>query len=100
MNMSKSELYFKVGDLGFEKAWSARLAQNNPNMDNSIKIDLNDIIIRNEFLNKDIINNINTNNNKNDEIDQMFVFNLCFKRNLVKLNNELLDIINLNNYNL
>lgn len=32
MNMSKSELYFKVGDLGFEKAWSARLAQNNPNM--------------------------------------------------------------------
>lgn len=30
VNMGKSELYFMVGDLGFEKAWSGRLAANNP----------------------------------------------------------------------
>ncbi len=32
MDMGKSDLYFKVGDLGFEKAWTARLVKNNPNM--------------------------------------------------------------------
>lgn len=30
VNMGKSELYFMVGDLGFENAWSQRLAENNP----------------------------------------------------------------------
>jgi len=30
VEMSKSDLYFLVGDLGFEKAWSKRLAENNP----------------------------------------------------------------------
>lgn len=30
LEMSKSDIYFKVGELGFEKAWSARLAENNP----------------------------------------------------------------------
>lgn len=29
--MAKSPLYFKVGDLGFEKAWSKTLVSNNPN---------------------------------------------------------------------
>lgn len=32
VDMSKSELYFMVGDLGFEKAWSERLAENNPGL--------------------------------------------------------------------
>src|SRR5690554_1243955 len=32
VDMSKSELYFMVGDLGFEKAWSKRLAENNPGL--------------------------------------------------------------------
>ena len=30
VNMGKSEIYFMVGDLGFERAWSQRLAENNP----------------------------------------------------------------------
>lgn len=30
VNMGKSEVYFMVGDLGFERAWSQRLAENNP----------------------------------------------------------------------
>lgn len=30
VEMGKSEVYFRVGDLGFEKAWSKRLADNNP----------------------------------------------------------------------
>ena len=30
VEMSKSDLYFLIGDLGFEKAWSKRLADNNP----------------------------------------------------------------------
>jgi zinc transport system substrate-binding protein len=30
VDMNKSKLYFMVGDLGFEKAWSKRLAENNP----------------------------------------------------------------------
>lgn len=33
VDMSKSKLYFMVGDLGFEKAWSKRLAQNNKNIE-------------------------------------------------------------------
>lgn len=32
VNMGKSELYFMVGDLGFENAWSQRLADNNPGL--------------------------------------------------------------------
>lgn len=32
LEMSKSDIYFKVGDLGFEKAWSDRLAQNAPHV--------------------------------------------------------------------
>lgn len=32
MEMAKSKIYFKVGDLGFERAWSRRLAENNPNV--------------------------------------------------------------------
>lgn len=32
VDMSKSQLYFIVGDLGFEKAWSKRLIENNPGM--------------------------------------------------------------------
>lgn len=32
LDMNKSDMYFKVGELGFEKAWSARLAENNPNV--------------------------------------------------------------------
>ncbi len=30
LNMADSKIYFKVGDLGFERAWSERLAVNNP----------------------------------------------------------------------
>lgn len=30
ISLGKSEIYFRVGDLGFEKAWSGRLAENNP----------------------------------------------------------------------
>ena len=30
IELGKSNLYFRVGDLGFEKAWSARLERNNP----------------------------------------------------------------------
>ena len=30
VDMNKSKQYFMVGDLGFEKAWSKRLAENNP----------------------------------------------------------------------
>ncbi|HBT86743.1 MAG TPA: zinc ABC transporter substrate-binding protein [Porphyromonadaceae bacterium] len=32
LNMAKSKIYFKVGDLGFERAWSTRLAENNPDV--------------------------------------------------------------------
>lgn len=32
VEMSKSDYYFIVGDLGFEKAWSKRLVENNPNV--------------------------------------------------------------------
>jgi zinc transport system substrate-binding protein len=32
IDLGKSAIYFRVGDLGFEKAWSARLAENNPNV--------------------------------------------------------------------
>lgn len=32
VDMAKSTLYFKVGDLGFEKAWSIRMADNNSNV--------------------------------------------------------------------
>jgi zinc transport system substrate-binding protein len=30
--LSKSAIYFKVGDLGFENVWTSRLAKNNPNV--------------------------------------------------------------------
>lgn len=30
LEMNKSDIYFMVGDLGFENAWSERLAENNP----------------------------------------------------------------------
>ena len=32
VDMAKSDIYFMVGDLGFENAWSKRLAENNPNV--------------------------------------------------------------------
>lgn len=32
LEMNKSDMYFRVGELGFEKAWSARLAENNPHV--------------------------------------------------------------------
>ena len=32
VDMNKSNLYFMIGDLGFEKAWSKRLADNNPHI--------------------------------------------------------------------
>jgi zinc transport system substrate-binding protein len=32
IGLGKSEIYFMVGDLGFENAWSKRLAKNNPNV--------------------------------------------------------------------
>lgn len=32
INLSKSDIYFRVGDLGFENAWSEKLAKNNPNV--------------------------------------------------------------------
>lgn len=32
MELSKSAIYFKVGDLGFENVWTARLAENNPDV--------------------------------------------------------------------
>lgn len=32
LEMAKSKIYFKVGDLGFERAWSRRLAENNPDV--------------------------------------------------------------------
>lgn len=32
MELGKSAVYFKVGDLGFENAWTARLAKNNPDV--------------------------------------------------------------------
>lgn len=32
VDMAKSDIYFIVGDLGFENAWSKRLAENNPNV--------------------------------------------------------------------
>ena len=32
VDMNKSNLYFMIGDLGFEKAWSKRLAENNPHI--------------------------------------------------------------------
>jgi zinc transport system substrate-binding protein len=32
IDMGKSDLYFRVGELGFEKAWSSRLAENNPDV--------------------------------------------------------------------
>lgn len=32
IDLGKSDLYFKVGELGFEKVWSERLVQNNPNV--------------------------------------------------------------------
>jgi zinc transport system substrate-binding protein len=43
IEMGKSEIYFRVGELGFEKVWSSRLEQNNPNVaivDCSAGIDL------------------------------------------------------------
>ena len=45
IDMAKSHLYFKVGNLGFEKAWSKRLAENNPDVeivDCSVGIELMD----------------------------------------------------------
>lgn len=32
VEMGKSQIYFMVGDLGFERAWSKRLVTNNPNI--------------------------------------------------------------------
>ncbi len=32
IDLGMSAIYFRVGDLGFEKAWSARLTENNPNV--------------------------------------------------------------------
>ncbi len=32
IDLGQSDLYFRVGELGFEKVWSERLAQNNPNV--------------------------------------------------------------------
>ncbi|MDR0422197.1 MAG: zinc ABC transporter substrate-binding protein [Proteiniphilum sp.] len=32
VELGKSEIYFMVGDLGFENAWSKRLAENNPDV--------------------------------------------------------------------
>lgn len=32
MELGKSDMYFKVGNLGFENAWTARLAENNPDV--------------------------------------------------------------------
>src|SRR5690554_3685595 len=32
LEMAKSKIYFKVGDLGFERAWSSRLSDNNPDV--------------------------------------------------------------------
>lgn len=32
VDMAKSDIYFMVGDLGFESVWSNRLAKNNPNV--------------------------------------------------------------------
>jgi zinc transport system substrate-binding protein len=32
IDLGKSAIYFRVGDLGFEKAWSRRLAENNPDV--------------------------------------------------------------------
>jgi len=32
IDLGKSAIYFRVGDLGFEKVWSARLAENNPDV--------------------------------------------------------------------
>lgn len=32
VDMGRSSLYFMVGDLGFEKTWSVRLAENNPEL--------------------------------------------------------------------
>lgn len=32
VDMAKSNIYFMVGDLGFENVWSKRLAKNNPNV--------------------------------------------------------------------
>ena len=43
IEMGKSDIYFRVGELGFEKVWSARLEQNNPDVaivDCSTGIDL------------------------------------------------------------
>ncbi|NLY25461.1 MAG: zinc ABC transporter solute-binding protein [Bacteroidales bacterium] len=43
IEMGKSDIYFRVGELGFEKVWSSRLEQNNPDVaivDCSAGIDL------------------------------------------------------------
>ncbi len=32
IDLGKSAIYFRVGDLGFEKVWSGRLAENNPDV--------------------------------------------------------------------
>jgi zinc transport system substrate-binding protein len=32
IEMGKSDIYFRVGELGFEKVWSSRLEQNNPDV--------------------------------------------------------------------
>lgn len=43
IDLGKSAIYFRVGDLGFEKVWSARLEENNPDMkivDCSVGIEL------------------------------------------------------------
>jgi len=43
IDLGRSSIYFKVGELGFEKAWSSRLEQNNPDVtivDCSAGIDL------------------------------------------------------------
>lgn len=32
VDLGKSDIYFKVGDLGFENAWTVRLAKNNPDL--------------------------------------------------------------------
>jgi len=43
IDLGKSAIYFRVGDLGFEKVWSARLAENNPDVkivDCSVGIEL------------------------------------------------------------
>ncbi|MDD2515180.1 MAG: zinc ABC transporter substrate-binding protein [Proteiniphilum sp.] len=43
IDLGKSAIYFRVGDLGFEKVWSARLVENNPDVnivDCSVGIEL------------------------------------------------------------